>query len=58
MKYFLDRLKEPSTWRGLALMLGALGVGVSPDMLNSISGAVIAALGLIEVIRRERRPQP
>ena len=54
MKYFLDRLKEPSTWRGLALMLGALGVGVSPDMINAIGSAVIAALGAIEVIRRER----
>jgi hypothetical protein len=58
MKYFLDRMKEPSTWRGLALMLGALGVGVSPEMVNSIGSAVIAALGAIEVIRRERRPQP
>jgi hypothetical protein len=58
MNYFIDRLKEPSTWRGLALMLGALGVGVSPEMVNSIGSAVIAALGAIEVIRRERRPQP
>jgi hypothetical protein len=58
MKYFLDRAKEPSTWRGLALMLGALGVGVSPDMVNAIGGAVIAALGAIEIIRRERHPQP
>lgn len=54
MNYFLDRMKEPSTWRGLALMLGALGVGVSPDMINAIGSAVIAALGAIEVIRRER----
>jgi hypothetical protein len=58
MNYFLDRMKEPSTWRGLALMLGALGVGVSPDMINAIGSAVIAALGAIEVIRRERHPQP
>ena len=58
MNYFIDRLKEPSTWRGLALMLGALGVGVSPEMANSIGSAVIAALGAVEVIRRERRPQP
>ena len=58
MKYFLDRAKEPSTWRGLALMLGALGVGVSPDMVTAIGGAVIAALGAIEIIRRERHPQP
>ena len=58
MKYFLDRAKEPSTWHGLALMLGALGVGVSPDMINAIGSAVIAALGAIEIIRRERHPQP
>ena len=58
MKYFLDRAKEPSTWRGLALMLGALGVGISPDMVHAIGGAVIGALGAIEVIRRERHPQP
>ena len=55
MNYLIDRLNEASTWRGLALMLGALGVGVSPDMVNAIGSAVMAALGAIEVIRRERR---
>jgi spore maturation protein SpmB len=53
MRYVLDRLKEPSTWRGLAVIFGAIGVHVAPDLLPAIGTAVTAAIGAVEVIRRE-----
>ena len=52
MNYILDRLKEPSTWRGIALLLGAFGVHVAPELLPAIGGAVAAGIGVIEVARR------
>ena len=52
MNYLLDRLKEPSTWRGLAVMVGAFGVHMHPDLMPAIGTAVIAAIGLVEVVRK------
>ena len=53
MNYFLSRVKEPSTWRGLAVMLGALGVGVNPEAVNQIGAAVGAAIAAVEIFRKE-----
>lgn len=53
MTYILDRLKEPSTWRGLAVIFGAFGVHLQPELLPAIGTAVTAALGAVEIIRKE-----
>ncbi len=53
MKYILDRAKEPSTWRGLAVMLGAFGVYANPDAIQQIGTAVGADISAIEIFRRE-----
>jgi len=55
MKTILDRLKEPSTYRGLAVLAGAAGIVVSPDLTAAIGTAVAAVLGLIEIIRAEKK---
>lgn len=55
MNTLLQRLKEPSTFRGLAILAGLCGYAIDPAQLNAISGAVIAVLGLIEVFRDERK---
>lgn len=54
MTYILERFKEPSTWRGIAILAGALGMQVSPDLIPAIGTVVAAALGGIEVIRKEK----
>ncbi len=49
MKYLLDRLKEPSTWRGLVMLVTVFGVNISPDQVNAIAtlgGCVIGAIGV------------
>lgn len=53
MKYFLDRAKEASTWRGLAVMLGAFGVYANPDAIQQVGVAVGAFVSAIEIFRKD-----
>ena len=48
-----DRLKQPSTWRGLGILAGAIGYKLTPQFIDSITALVIAFLGFIEVARNE-----
>lgn len=52
--YILERAKEPSTWRGLVLLLTAIGVPVAPAMAESIISAGLAVAGLIGVATSDR----
>ena len=47
MKYILDRLKEPSSWRGLVLITTAFGVSVSPELMDLIIAAGTGLAGVI-----------
>ena len=47
MKYILDRLKEPSSWRGLVMIATAFGVSVNPELMESI---IVVGTGLAGVI--------
>lgn len=47
--YILDRAKEPSTWRGLVLLLTAIGVPVAPALADTIVSVGLAVAGLIGV---------
>lgn len=55
MQYIITRLLEQSTWRGLILLVTALGVTISPEMEGAIIAAGLAAVGLINVIRTEKK---
>ncbi|WP_198013921.1 hypothetical protein [Desulforegula conservatrix] len=46
-QYILERLKEPSTWRGLVLIATALGAKISPDQAEAIVLVGIGIVGLI-----------
>jgi hypothetical protein len=46
-QYVLDRAKEASTWRGVILILTAVGVPVAPAMADSIVAAGLAIAGLV-----------
>ncbi len=52
MQYILDRAREPSTWRGVALMLTAFGVHLAPEMQDAVITAGVALAGLIGVATR------
>lgn len=47
--YLLSRAKEPSTWRGLILILTAVGVPIAPALAESIVAVGLAVAGLIGV---------
>ena len=53
MNWILERLKEPSTYKGISLLLGVIGYVAAPDQLELIGGSVIAAYAAIESIRKE-----
>ncbi|MFC3126440.1 hypothetical protein ACFOD4_15350 [Pseudoroseomonas globiformis] len=47
------QLSQPSTWRGLFLLITALfGISLSPEMQAAVPNAAIALLGLWEAIRK------
>ncbi len=55
MKYILKRLKEPSTFAGLAAFLASLGLlGLNEQEWSQIFGAVAALSAAAAVLLKER----
>ena len=52
--YLLSRAKEPSTWRGITLLLTAFGVPIAPAMAESIVSVGLAVTGLIGVLSADK----
>lgn len=46
-KFFLNRLKEPSTWRGIVACLTAFGLALEPNQKEAIITAGLAVIGLL-----------
>jgi hypothetical protein len=53
--YLLERLKEPSTWRGLTALLTAVGVTLSPEQTNALVGAGLALMGVLGVFTQDKK---
>lgn len=54
LKYWQDRLREPSTWRGLILCLGAFGLlNITPDQQNALLALVFALAGSVGVATKD-----
>ena len=54
MKYILDRLKEPSSWRGLVMIATAFGVSVNPELIDSIIAAGTGLAGVIGFVFKDK----
>jgi hypothetical protein len=52
--YILERMKEPSTWRGLTLLLTAAGVPLAPAVSEAIIAVGLAVAGLIGAVTPDR----
>lgn len=50
----LGRLKEKSTWAGLATLAAAVGWKMEPEAWSAIAAAVIGLVGVWEVFRKEK----
>lgn len=49
MNWFLARLCEPSTWRGLVWLMTVAGLSLRPDQAEAIVAAGMALAGLLGV---------
>lgn len=52
MENITDRLKEPSTWRGIAMVLTACGISISPEMMEYIIAAGTGISGVIGTVAK------
>lgn len=51
-----EQLAQPSTWRGIFLLLAAgFGISVSPELQAALPNLAIAALGVWEALRKGGR---
>jgi hypothetical protein len=48
----IERLSENSTWRGVILVVTALGLRLEPELQNQIVAAGLSLVGLINIIRK------
>ena len=54
MKYVIERLQEPSTWRGIILFgTGALGISMPPEMVAQIVTAGVGLAGLVGIFTKD-----
>jgi hypothetical protein len=55
MTYLLTRMKEPSTYAGIAAFLAGFGLlGLSQQDWNQIFGAVAAVAGVVAIFVKEK----
>lgn len=55
MDWIIERMQEASTWKGVSLLLGVVGVAVDPALVTQIGMAVGTIIGAIDVIRKEKK---
>ena len=46
-QYLIDRMREPSTWRGIILLLTAIGVPIAPELQTTIVSVGLGLAGMI-----------
>lgn len=56
-KYIKARLKEPSTWRGIILLLTAVGVPIAPAMGEAVITVGLALAGGVGVVMPDKKDE-
>lgn len=54
-QYIIDRLKEPSTWRGFVYILAAFGIPIAPELAKEITAAGMGIAGIIAILTSDKR---
>lgn len=54
IKWAADRLSESSTWRGLIMLLTAIGISVKPELMEQIIVAGTGVAGLIGIMTKDK----
>ena len=47
-----ERAQEPSTWRGLALLLAVVGIPQAEGIVQHASVIVVSGIGLFDTVRK------
>ena len=53
-QYLVERMKEPSTWRGIILLLTAAGVPIAPELQTVIISTGLGLAGLVGAITPDK----
>jgi hypothetical protein len=48
------RLREPSTWRGIAVLLTLAGLQIAPESVDAIGQGFIALMGILAMFTPEK----
>lgn len=54
MSFIFNRLREPSTWSGLAAVAVSLGLGVPPGTIEAVTQIGVGLFGLAGIFLPER----
>lgn len=49
----IDRLKEPSTWASLAIILSAFGINLEGELLQAITQVGIGIAAVLGIVLKE-----
>ena len=55
LDWLKERVGEPSTYKGLTALAGAVGYQVDPDGFTVIVALVLAVIGVIDFFQDEKR---
>ena len=50
----LLKLNQPSTWRGLIILLSGLGIAINPELVEHIVALAVSAFVILEIVRSEK----
>ena len=56
-QYFVDRLAEPSTWRGLVMVATSFGVLVKPEQIEAIVFIGLFIAGMLGAATKDGKPK-
>lgn len=51
--FIKNRIKEPSTWRGLTIVAGLVGWTISPEQATAIGTVAASVLATIELFKKD-----
>jgi len=55
LKDFVERMKEPSTWRGLIALATLAGYSISPEQGELIISTGVGLYSIINIFRKEKK---
>jgi len=54
MQYLIARMKEPSTYAGLGVLMASFGYHIEPGILQSVVALLTGIAGLVSVLIGEK----